>query len=155
MKTKTVKKKFKGITRENIDDAIRALEEPKKGFLYIPGTVFPYDILVCLGTTKQDIIKYMDDKFENALTDKERTNLEIRGHGLAARLENNTYILWLKEFPTAYNDADYLAHEIFHVADLMLRKAGLELCDESDETWAYLIGYITKKIYTEFKLNFS
>lgn len=39
-----------------------------------------------------------------------------------------------------------LAHEIFHIACYIMEKAGISLCHESDEAYAYLIGYITKKV---------
>jgi len=40
-----------------------------------------------------------------------------------------------------------IAHEIFHVVEFLMDKLTMSLCQENDETYAYLIGYITKEIY--------
>lgn len=44
------------------------------------------------------------------------------------------------------NDYDTMAHEIFHVADKILSERGVEK-GEQGEAYAYLIGYITGKVY--------
>lgn len=46
--------------------------------------------------------------------------------------------------PEGYSD---LQHEIFHIAEFVLRKCGVILNENSHESYAYLIGYLTKEIY--------
>lgn len=77
----------------------------------------------------------------------------MSGHGLTVRLENKAIVLWLIKYPTSSEGFAYLAHEIFHTADMMLRNAGMILSDESDEAWAYQIDWITKRIYKEFNFK--
>lgn len=124
----------------------------KAGFLLIKGETLPYDVVVCLGPTKEELLAHFDKNFIGALT---RNDIEALGEGKSKgrviRCENNAYILWLMKYPTRPEDFGYLAHEIFHVADLMLRKAGASLSDDSDEIWAYQIDWLTKRIYTAFK----
>jgi hypothetical protein len=126
----------------------------KAGFYLLKGSVFPYDVLICLGTTEQQIKEYATKRFENCFTDRELELLSelSKKKGYTLRLENGAYLLWTALFPTTPEGFEHLAHETFHVADLMLRRAGLTLSDDSDEAFAYLIGWITKNIYTEFKL---
>lgn len=133
--------------------AKKAKIHKKAGFLFIKGQTFPYDIVVCIGVTKEDIIKYFEKKFINALQKDDIEMLDVSGsHGRTIRLENKAMILWLKKFPTTPEDFDYLSHEIFHTADLILRGLGAKLSDDSDEIWAYHIGWITRNIYKAFKL---
>lgn len=42
-----------------------------------------------------------------------------------------------------------LAHEIFHAAEFIFYRIGSKLTHSNDETWAYLIGCITRNIYTD------
>lgn len=47
-----------------------------------------------------------------------------------------------------------LNHEIFHVADYMLRKkVWITLSDDSDESYAYTIAWIQEKMYEYIKLE--
>lgn len=124
----------------------------KGGICTIKGETFPYDVLVCLGVTKEDILKYCDKHYVDALTPEERNDLVCDAHGKTYKLQNRAFILWLKEYPKGSKGAGWLAHEIFHTADLMLRGAGLTLSNDSDETFAYQIDWLTRHIYAAFKL---
>lgn len=124
----------------------------KGGIFRVRGTVYPYDILVCLGVTREDILTYFKKTFLNALTDADKEQIKMTGLGRTVRLENNAFICWTKDFPRTSEQYSALAHEIFHTIDLMLRRAGLSLSDDSDEAWAYAIGWLTKEIYSAFKL---
>lgn len=61
----------------------------------------------------------------------------------------DTYWVYVSEWNNTAYDYSILQHEIFHVADLMLRKRGFVLSDDSDEAWAYLIQDITLRVYGE------
>lgn len=128
------------------------MKKNKSGFLLIKGEVWPYSVIVCLGVEKQHILDYGNIKFIKPFTIKDEEKLEMKGHGLTLRLENRAFVLWLKKFPKTPEEFGYLSHEIFHVADMILFHAGMTLSPDSDEAWAYLIDWYTKKIYTEFKL---
>lgn len=123
----------------------------KKGFYKLVGETYPYDIVVCLGTTREEILAHFKKKFIKGLTKDDEEKLEMTGHGLTLRLDNKAFILWLAKYPRTSEQFGYLAHEIFHVADIMLRSAGLTLSDDSDEAWAYHIHWITRNIYKAFK----
>ena len=126
----------------------------KAGFLLIKGETYPYDVLVSIGTTKEQILEYSKRKFIDCFTDEEITALTDlpSKKGYTLMLHNRALFLWLKHFPEKPEHYGFLAHEIFHAADLMLRRAGMSLSDDSDEAWAYQIDWLTKKIYQEFKI---
>ena len=124
----------------------------KAGFLLINGETWPYDVVVGLGVDRDQFKDYLKRRFVNPLTKDDDEKLFCKGHGLTLRLENKSFVLWLKKFPNTPDGFGFLAHEIFHTADLMLRSAGMELSSDSDEAWAYQIGWLTNIIYRKFKL---
>jgi len=44
------------------------------------------------------------------------------------------------------SDINTITHEAFHITTGILSDAGLKLCDNSEEAYAYLIGFICEKI---------
>ena len=50
-------------------------------------------------------------------------------------------VIWAKR-----NQPDSIAHECFHAASYFLRSRGVELSDESDEAFAYLMSYLIRAI---------
>jgi hypothetical protein len=124
----------------------------RSGIFLLKGEVFPYDVLVCLGVSREDVLRYYKNRFVVDLTDAEKEAFNCSGRGQTLRLENRAFILWLKDFPQTPDHFGYLAHEIFHTGDLMLRRAGVMLSDDSDEAFAYQIDWLTRNIYREFDL---
>ena len=126
----------------------------KKRFFLLKGIIYPYDTVVCLGVSKEEILQYMEKNYIDSLTseDKDALEMPLNTKGRTLRLKNNAYILWTKYFPVNVEHFETLNHEIFHTSDMMLRKAGLSLSDDSDEAWAYMIGWMTREIYKNFKL---
>lgn len=132
--------------------AKKAKIHKKAGFLLIKGQTFPYDVIVCIGVTRGDIFHYFEKRFLDSLTESDKKNIVMEGHGRTIVLENRALILWLKEFPKTPEHFGHLAHEIFHTSDLMLRRLGASLSDDSDEVFAYQVDWITKNIYKYFEL---
>lgn len=62
--------------------------------------------------------------------------------GRSASLNSGQIVLYVKNA----DDKGTIAHEIFHIACYIMERAGISLCHESDEAYAYLIGYITNKV---------
>jgi hypothetical protein len=40
-----------------------------------------------------------------------------------------------------------IAHEVFHLSVMILRKRGIMFCDENEETFAHLIDWLTNEVY--------
>ena len=66
--------------------------------------------------------------------------------GYTIELKENV-LLWLKQKPpfTAFNYG-CLSHEIFHCCSFILSRAGIKLCDKSEEAYAYFIGHVHEVI---------
>lgn len=123
------------------------------GFSVIKGSVWPYDVVVCLGVSEKEFFDYMEAEFEKPFAEKDLEHLRFDNiRGKSVILSNNALVLWLKEFPNKPEWYGHLAHEIFHIADMILWKAGLSESEDSDEAWAYLIGWLTETIYSRFKI---
>ena len=46
-------------------------------------------------------------------------------------------------------DINTICHESFHIANGILDDAGMKLCDNSEEAYAYLIGWVAEKVQKE------
>lgn len=67
-------------------------------------------------------------------------------HGVANVNGGWSWIV-LHKFDHSPKSYGLIAHEIFHVADMLCREKGLTNSLDSDEAWAYLISYITEEFY--------
>ena len=63
-------------------------------------------------------------------------------------------VVWLPCIPTTTDMFDTLVHEMFHVTVALMNSIGASLSMESEETYAYLIGFLTKRVLEEFSISF-
>lgn len=73
--------------------------------------------------------------------------MELTGCGKCIEMTQNIIILRTWSYPIDPESHSTLAHEIFHVVDMVLRAVGMTLTVSSHESYAYLIGYLTEQIY--------
>ena len=64
-------------------------------------------------------------------------------------------IVWLPCVPTTIDMMDTLSHEIFHATVALMNSIGASLSVESEETYAYLIGYLTNRVLSDFHISFQ
>lgn len=124
---------------------------PKKAValnFIIPLVIYPFDLMVSIGQTDAQVLLKLK-QFGLEKEDPEQwqytgpTNI-----GRAAILSNNASFLRLRSLPSTPRDFGCLAHEIFHVATFVMYKVGIKFkVLQSDEAYAYLVGYITEQIY--------
>lgn len=119
----------------------------------IPLVIYPFDIMVSVGQTDDELLKSVKQFGLNRNDISEVLNLHetVKGRTLML-LETNQTFMRLKGKPKTTIEFGSLQHEIFHAADFILRKIGISLSADSDEAYAYLIGYLTEKIYEKLKL---
>lgn len=101
----------------------------------------------CIGMTPAQAQKALSDHFgsDEIRTIAEADNEDDVG-GRCVMLENGDMMVRTISPPNDPAGWAYLSHEIFHAADLTLRRLGMQLSDDSAEAWAYLIGWMTKAI---------
>lgn len=119
----------------------------KKANFIIPLVIYPFDVMVSLGETDEQLKKSLKK------TSIDWDDLMIcRGVGRTFMDDSGRGIIRLKSYPHTCEDYGVLQHEIFHYVTFIMDKIGmkLNLCD-SDEAYSYLIGYLTTQIY--LKIN--
>lgn len=107
--------------------------------------------MISIGQSDEEFIKYakrhkipdLDMLFHLV---KNNTHAGIGG----SFSEVNMGVIRLLNYPETPEDFGILVHEIFHCVSMILRDLGFKLKDASDEAYAYLIGYLTKKVYECF-----
>lgn len=122
----------------------------------IPCVVYPFDIMVYFGPTTKPIFKelkkYMDED-QMAEAKETFTFGDSMTSARTAMHTNGSLILYMNGVPKTPYEYGVLAHEIFHAVCFIMDRIGVKYAImESDEAFAYLIGFVTKRIYEEFKL---
>jgi len=115
--------------------------------------IYPFDILVYFGTDFKPLFKELK-KYINNTDLSELKQMRFKA-GKTVMFSTGQTLLWLKNKPKSISDLATLQHEIFHCANFILNRVGIQLDDNSDEAYAYLIEYLTKQIYKEIGITFS
>lgn len=71
--------------------------------------------------------------------------------GIVVPLENRYHVMYIPRRLEKRYLLSVINHEVFHVVHGILRDVGMVLTDESQEAYAYLNGYINKKIYEQLQ----
>lgn len=70
-------------------------------------------------------------------------------------LEGGESILHMPKIPTDSNGFSILAHEIYHITNSIMEKVGINMSSDSEEAYAYLIQFLTKRIGDLLPITFS
>lgn len=119
----------------------------------IPFVIYPFDLMCSFGENNIQVEKALrayntldDADIEAALFKEESTQ------GRAVQFSSNQMFLRLRYVPIDPVGFGCLQHEIFHVVNFLMDEIGMKYeTGKSDEAYAYLIGYLTKEIYSKVK----
>lgn len=111
--------------------------------------IYKRDVLVHCGNLKplrkylskflsQDAIREICDSLRDC---KLGQTLQIKGSGI---------LVYLPKEPSDAKDMGTLVHELFHAAYFILQKAGIDCNDSADEAYAYLLQFLSEKVFTSF-----
>lgn len=107
-------------------------------------TVYPFDVMVSVGETDEQLFK----KLKSKGIDKNLEDCSLEGkRGRCVMFEGGQTLIRLKGLPKNCEDYGTIAHEIFHAVAFLFNRIGIKLSMESDEAFAYAIEFLTKKIY--------
>ena len=109
--------------------------------------IYDTNVLFLLETTKEEFSEFLDNE-KNKQRIGDETIKEIfddiadeRWGGTVWRVDNNSaYICLIKEA----NKVSYNTHELFHLADSILKDRGVEYT-ENNEALAYMVGWINEQ----------
>lgn len=115
----------------------------------IPLVIYPFEVMFSVGQTDKEL-KGELDKFGCNWSDL--LILPPTGLGRTVMTDSNHTIIRFNEWPVTCKQYGTLAHEIFHAVDFIFRRIGMTLSEDSDESYAYMIGYLTEEIYKKINL---
>ncbi len=115
---------------------------------------FQYSMIVCFKVpTKRELVQLLkrEELWYNPKA-LEQTMLQMKKsdgkHATTIMLQDpGIAVIVFYRWNNDASDYGVLSHEIFHVIDMNLRSKGITLSDDSDEVYAYHMGYFTREIY--------
>jgi hypothetical protein len=113
----------------------------------VPYTVYPFDVMFSFGQTDKELVV---DLKNNSVNTRDKSYKYEQGE--AAKYVHYTdgfTLIRLKEIPKSPEDYGHLQHEIFHAVTCLMAYVGASLNDGSNESFAYVIGYLTERVYTK------
>lgn len=128
------------------------IKKPQPINIIIPLHIYPFDIMVSINEDYDKFAKAVIKKWGKKILDnfKKQETLLTPGAGITALFTSESQracMIKIDGFANTAQCRGTLTHEIFHVAEFVLRTCGLKVSKNSHEAYAYLIGYITEKIY--------
>ncbi len=116
------------------------------GRLMIHLDMFYRDLLVVFGNEKQtrERLRMYFDKEE---IDELLEGFSFREKGKTVYASKfNAFFVWIPEPPKTAQDVGFLVHELFHSTYAVMCNSGISLSEDSEEAFAYMIGYMTEKV---------
>jgi len=119
----------------------------------VPLVIYDFDIMFSVGESNYQIYKAVeqrlkDEDFKIFQDDEMLFKMPETTNGRTVHnLIGGQTIIRLRSKPKNPQGYSVLAHEIFHAVDFIMRHIGITLSPDSDEAYAYLIGYVTREFF--------
>lgn len=73
--------------------------------------------------------------------------------GMTIYNEAYSYIVvMMRDMPKSPGEFGTLIHELSHAVNHVMKKVGVKPSEESEESYTYLLGYLTKEVFEKFSL---
>lgn len=116
----------------------------------VPLVVYPFDVMISIAETDEQLRKSF--KKYSIEEDELWKWPHETAEGRFCLFPTNQGLIRLRRLPKTPQQYGYIQHEIFHYVTSVLDRIGMKLIiQESDEAYAYLIGYLTTEIYKRIK----
>lgn len=109
--------------------------------------VYPFDVLVSISQSDDEVVRIL----KGLGVDVDLECIRLKGIGKCTMLESGKTIIRLKHYPNTPVGKSTLAHEVYHAVCFLMDHIGMRMSSDSEEAYAYLIGYLTEKIYEKLK----
>lgn len=126
----------------------------QSAFFIIPLKVYPFDVAISIGQSNNEI----EESLKKYSIDYSDVNVKWDSNTQRGRcliFHDNKVLIRMDEFKSSPVWFGYLQHEVFHAVEFTLNRIGMELSFKSDEAYAYLIQYITTKVYEKIPKYFG
>jgi hypothetical protein len=123
----------------------------------IPLVIYPFDVMISFGESDKQIGDALrgfgiieSESHESLLFNMDKVKT-LRGR--MVMFSGKQTVLRLNFIPKTNNPEHMglLQHEIFHAVGFIMQEINTPLNEDTHETYAYLIGYLTEKIYLTLK----
>ena len=118
---------------------------------------FYRDLLIAIGDEgelNKGLTKFLGKEKADEVTGKLEILDTSRGKTYI-NTKDNIFFVWLPELPNDNERFGFLIHELFHATVAALNSIGAIPSDDSEEVYAYVLGYLTERMLTEFNASIS
>lgn len=128
----------------------------KGKYFIVPLDIYRHDVWFSIGQTDKDFLKSINeglpDEFMVDLKDDSISHMDESCNGRTwHHLIGGQTVIRLREAPKTAQQLGTLSHEIFHAVDYIFRRIGISLSEQSEEAYAYAIGYVTEQFWNNIK----
>lgn len=119
------------------------------------------DLMLFIGNSGDLRLSLIDNNINKRSADKVIRLLDVRdfwsgsNKGFCYQFKGGQILIVLSELPDTIEGLGTLNHEILHAVFFILKKVGVVYSSESEESYTYLYGYLTEKIYRLMPISFS
>lgn len=128
------------------------MKKPKK-IIEIEEKVFDTSITVFCNSTLDEVLEWFKKNTVKELHEEiTRADLELKT-GNACYFKNTKFdnnFIWLKDFYPSPVAMEQLTHECFHLTHHHLDFKGIKLSKDTDEVFAYFLGFIVGEILEQY-----
>ena len=117
--------------------------------IIVPLVLYPFDVMLSFGETDVKLENTLKPYLSQYALDEGLHLIDEGTYAKCIHYSTGHTIIRMRQIPKTAEHYAALQHEIFHAADFILARVGMELCPKSREAYAYLIDYITKQVYTQ------
>jgi hypothetical protein len=118
-----------------------------QSYFIIKLEIYPFDIMVSINEADEVLFKRLIDY---DIKKKELKDLKFNGAGRTVIFDTNQIVIRINS--KKLNIHQSISHEVFHAVTFLMDRIGDVFdIDKNAESYAYLIGYITKQIYNRLK----
>lgn len=122
-------------------------------YFIIKLNVYHFDVMISVDETDETLLKRL---IKNGNTKEDCDSLlrmRETTRGRCIMLPSNQTVIRLVTQPKKYDMMSVISHEVFHATAYILDRIGMKLeVYTSDEAYAYMIGFLTTKIYKKLKI---
>ena len=111
----------------------------------IPAGTFDLDVQIIVTEDTAFAAKYITTNFDSSL---KSPNLDARAVTFGT-VDGKPPIVWFSDI----EDSSVVQHELLHVTIDIMKWAGIELNDETEEVYTYQLQYLTKQFYKQVNQN--
>ncbi len=111
----------------------------------IPAGTFDLDVQIIVTEDTAFAAKYITTNFDSSL---KSPNLDARAVTFGTA-DGKPPIIWFSDI----EDSSVVQHELLHVTIDMMKWAGIELNEHTEEVYTYQLQYLTKQFYKQVNQN--